>query len=466
MKKNNKILFIAAEFPPSNSIGRIRILKFCLHLSNLGWEPYVLTVKNIGTGIADNTDEIPAAVKVFRANYVRPTDLLIETLKKVFIKNKQTKPENNAIVKSSVSQVKVKSRINLSVSSILNFVKKIKLGFDKFLYKNLLIPDDFISWLVPAYRVGKKICKEHEIDVIFSTAPPFTSLLLGYYLKKATHIPWIADYRDLWTGDVLREWVPAWRRKIESGIEQKILTRADRIITVSEPKSSYIKGKIDKIHTRHVITLTNGYDTEEYPENIFQETKGRNKLRFIYTGRLFKNRRGYEFIEAIGELVKSDPGMLGFIQVEYYGNISTEIQERIHALLDKYNIGQNFKFHDEITFEESKKIQANADILLLIVDFGETTEGVIPGKLFEYIAAKKPILCIANDGATKEIIQQGKLGWVFKHGDIDSIIKFLSNFIPAYLTESYKYEPDLSYLRQYDRKNIASRLDGVIQELL
>lgn len=86
-------------------------------------------------------------------------------------------------------------------------------------------------------RLGKKICQEHSINIIFTTAPLFTSLLAGHFLKTITGVPWVADYRDLWIGDVLREWIPGWRQQIEIALKKWALATADAIIAVSRPKN-------------------------------------------------------------------------------------------------------------------------------------------------------------------------------------------------------------------------------------
>ncbi len=177
---------------------------------------------------------------------------------------------------------------------------------DAFARNNLLIPDDIVLWYRPAIQAGIAAAREFKPDVILATAPHFTNLLVGAGLSKATGIPWIADYRDLWTGDVLRAWVPPWRQRVELALERKILRSASAAITVSEPKSDVVRARVPDPAKCPVVTLTNGYDLEEF-DSVVPEKGADGLYRVVYAGRLFKNRRGYEFIDAVGRLLKADP---------------------------------------------------------------------------------------------------------------------------------------------------------------
>ena len=247
--------------------------------------------------------------------------------------------------------------------------------------------------------------------------PHFTNLLVGARLSRATGVPWVADYRDLWTGDVLRAWVPKWRQRLELLIERRILATASAAVTVSGPKSDVVRERVSRLDKCPVVTLTNGYDPEEF-EDVVAEQGCDGLFRIVYAGRLFKNRRGYELIEAAGQLLQQKPALRQSLAIEYYGGVAPEIAARMQALIEQYDLAQVVRFHPDVSYLRSKALQKGADALLLIVDSGETSSGVIPGKLFEYVAARRPILCIAAPGATTDIMVAGRLGEVVSPGDV------------------------------------------------
>jgi len=456
MKK--RVLIIAGEFPPFKSIGRIRTVKWCQHLPDLGWEAAVLTLAADSSGPRDEAtlEEIPKGTQVFRATWPRPKETAVGFVKSLLGK---TKNETQS------------SACNNNSDSIKEFQKpgnpdgkSFRIGdlsglFDTFVRKNLLIPDGFLLWSLTAIHKGLRAIHTFQPHVIFATAPPFTDLLVGSFLSQLTGIPWVADYRDLWTGDVLREWVPRWRQSVEIALELHLLNSAAAVVTVSKPKTQFMRKRVPSLPADRFYTITNGYDPDEY-EDLIPEGQEPGVFRFVYTGRLFKNRRGYELLEAMGQFFERKPEMRGKFRVEYYGGVAPEIAERMDNLIRTYGLEDMICFHPDVPFQKSKALQKGADVLLLIVDTGKTTSGVIPGKLFEYVAAKKPILCISKDGATPEIIRKGKLGWVINPGDVEGIINVLSLLTDI---STIKFDPEIGYVSRFERKRLANHLASILE---
>ena len=453
-----RVLIIAGEFPPFKTIGRIRTVKWCQHLPDLGWEAAVLTLATDSPGQQDEAtfEEIPENTEVFRATWPRPKEKAVTFVKKC-LKRTGTKTLKSAHGDNS-------GTISALRESEQTESKSFRLGdlsgiFDSFVRKNLLIPDDRLLWFVTAAKKGLNAIRTFQPHVIFATAPPFTDLLVGSFLSQRTGIPWVADYRDLWTGDVLRAWVPGWRQFLEVALERHLLKSAAAVMTVSEPKTQFVRERIKALPADRFFTVTNGYDPEEY-EELPPDGQESGIFRLVYTGRLFKNRRGYELLEATGHLFKRKPELRGKLRIEYYGGVAPEIAARMDNLIVKYSLEDAVCFHPDVPFQKSKALQKGADVLLLIVDTGETTSGVIPGKLFEYVAAKRPILCVAQDGATPEIIRRGKIGSVVRPGDVEGIINVLSS-----LTEVSRidFDPDIEYLSQFERKKLANDLASILE---
>lgn len=452
-----RLLVIAAEFPPVKGIGRLRPLKFCQHLNGMGWQTAVLSpaTGDIEPVDSETLKEIPANTVVFRASIPKPKERLVGLVKSIIRHADARGP-------SSAQEAPLRPGVARATKPARGGVRSLLGGFDRFVRLNLLVPDDIVLWSGPAFRVGIEAVRAFKPDVILATAPHFTNLLIGARLSRATGVPWVADYRDLWTGDVLRAWVPAWRQRLELAMERRILATASAVVTVSEPKSTVMRARLPPGGPCPVVTLTNGYDVEEF-EGVEPEGGKVGIFRIVYAGRLFKNRRGYELIQAAGLLLQESPQYRGRLSIEYYGGVAPEIALRMQALVEEFSLSEVVHFFPDVSYQRSKALQKGADALLLIVDSGETSSGVIPGKLFEYIAARRPILCIAVPGATTEIIAKGRLGEAIPPGDVEGLTMALKGMLDR---ASSPFEPDEEYLMTFERGRIVEQLANLLDEVV
>ncbi|MCA9232314.1 MAG: glycosyltransferase [Planctomycetales bacterium] len=453
------VLIVAGEFPPLKTIGRIRTVKFAEHLRSLGWDAVVLTVA--ASGSEPNYDaaleeEVPDGIEVVRVPLVTFDERITRSAKRLLghgdglaasLQSSSGSAGTAAVSRGDLQQAGFFERLQLAVKCW------IRLGLD--------IPDSYLPWALKAVPAAREICARRKIDVIFTTLPPFSAAYVGYVLRGETGIPWVADYRDLWYGDVLREWLPKWRQKLELLIEKRLLKRADVIVTVSEQKTDYMRRIHPQLKARWE-TLTNGYDAEIYA------TRGRSRafdsqaIEFVYTGRLFKNRRGYAFAEAFGRLKQRRPELVAPVKVRILGGVAPEIAARYGEILDRYTIGRHFDFPGDVSYQQAMDAQVNCDWLLLIVDTGETSDGVIPGKLFEYVASQRPMFALCNPGATQQIIERARLGVVVGAEDVDACEQALEKVLEEAVPQSL--DRDADYLAQFDRKNISRRLAELLEQ--
>lgn len=461
MKSKNKtknVLVIAGEFPPIKTIGRIRTAKFVQHLKNEGWNPVVLTITTTdSTHDTSLENEIPQNIPVFRTE---KTDLELTLVK--FLKSAQITKNNASIIPEAIEQPQVTNKSQNS--SYKNALKeKLICTFKNTLKYLVYIPDDFNFWSLKSQKLAEKICTDYEINIVYTSLPPFSSCFLGYRLKSKFNIPWVVDYRDLWYGDVLREWLPSWRQKLELTIERFLIRKADAIISVSEQKTEFLKKLLPNTGAMW-STITNGYDTDIFGPLLNKTRKTNQYLNFVYTGRLFKNRRGYAFAEAIGQLCQETPELKNKIRVHIIGGVALEIQNRYNELLTQYDINELYNFTGDISYQEAMETQINADYLLLIVDTGATSDGVIPGKLFEYIATRRPIFALTDPGATQEIIEKSHAGIVVPAESVIECKNKLKSLLNGSVPE--KLDLDENYLAQFDRVQLTKRLAALFDNLV
>ncbi len=298
---------------------------------------------------------------------------------------------------------------------------------------------------------------------VYTTLPPFSAAYAGRAIRRATGLPWLVDYRDLWHGDVLREWLPAWRRRLELRSERALMREADAIIAVSEQKTEYLRRLIPDTSARWV-TLTNGIDTELYSaERRSRPFDDGSPIEFVYTGRLFKNRRGYAFTEALGRLKQRRPDLAARAARAFSRRGAPEIRARHDELIAAHGLQGVFDFAGDVAFAEARAAQINCDYLLLIVDTGETSDGVIPGKLFEYVASGRPIFALCDPGATPDIIARARLGTVVGAEDAVACERELERVLAAPVPR--EVDADREYLAQFDRRKIAARLASLLDDI-
>lgn len=450
-----QVLIIAGEFPPVKTIGRIRTVKFVEQLRAHGWRAVVLTIEpRPGMATPELEREIPPDTPVYRVHWPDLEEDMGRWVKRLL--GRADKGAATAAIPTAPTAPAA------ATGGRRSLLDRGHAAFTGLLRNWIYIPDAYLPWALRAQREALRICRAHAIAVIYTTLPPFSSALLGYRLKRRTGLPWVVDYRDLWHGDVLREWVGPVRRRLELTLERRLMRAADVIIAVSEQKTAYLR-KLHPAAKARWETLTNGYDPETYAGLLAEPRRPDKFIDFVYTGRLFKNRRGYAFAEALGRLAAEQPELVAPVRVHIVGGVAPEIRAHYDELLRQYGIGQLFHFHGDVGHIEAMRMQTQTDYLLLIVDTGETSDGVIPGKLFEYVAARRPIFALTDPGATQTIIERAGIGRVVPAEAVEpckaALRELLSRPAPEELTA------DENYLSQFERRKISQRLAQILDKV-
>ncbi|ESQ16553.1 MAG TPA: hypothetical protein DDY14_17575 [Chromatiaceae bacterium] len=454
-----RVLFVAGEFPPIKTIGRLRSAKFVDYLRKDGFDMTVLTTEaNASVSGFDPAllDEVPSAIELLRVPMLDTEAVLLDPLKQMVrhLGRAPDKPSQAPSTPPASTSSAANNRLNLKQHSIDAF---------KWIVRNWIeVPDSYWLWAARAEAVADQYCNNTKVDLVFTSLPPFSAARIGFRLKRKHGIPWVIDYRDLWYGDVLREWISPIRRRLELIRERRYLRYADAVVAVSEQKTAFLQTLQPKSSARF-LTLTNGYDPEIYAPYLAEPRAPNATIDFVFTGRLFKNRRGYSFAEALGQLVAQQPALRARVKVHILGGVSAEIRQRYDEILAQYHIQDLYRFTGDLPYQEAMRAQVQADYLLLIVDTGTTSSGVIPGKLFEYVAARRPIFALTDPGATQQIIERGKIGTVVPAESVahcrEKLAQWLQRPVPEQLTG------DWAYLAQFERRNISKRLASLLLDV-
>ena len=414
-----KILIITYYWPPAGGPGVQRWLKFAKYLPEFGWEPIILTV-----------DEN-------HASYPQKDSSLLDEVSGVEVH--KTKSFEILNLYSSLNKEKQIPYGGFSNEGNPSFLKKVS----RFIRGNFFIPDPRKGWNKFAYERAVELIKEKNIDTVVTTSPPHSTQLIGLKLKQNLKINWIADLRDPWT-DIFyydKFYPTKLARKIDINLEEKVIRNCDKLITVSESiKNIYSEryGVADKTHV-----LTNGFDDVDFEDNINIDYTN----EIVYTGTVSND---YPLDQVVGLAKNTEVFIFKFI-----GKVPDDFKSRI----EEENLEDRFKFVSTIPHEEVVKEMASAGILLLLIPDVDKNEGIVTGKIFEYLMAKRPILAIGpEDGDVAGILTKTNAGKIVGYINIDnSLFKSYEE-----LFEKRKLNVESKNIEQYSRKNITVELSVIL----
>lgn len=384
-----KVLILVYYWPPSGGSGVQRWVRFVSNLPDYGFTPTVITTHNGDYPAIDVSllDAVPNNVKVIRTK----TPVFGRIFKKLT---------------NSKTEIPYGS---LETSADDGFLKKLLI----FTRLNLVIPDARRIWNKYALKAAQKELLTDRYDCVITSGPPHSTHLVGFQLKKEFKIKWLADFRDPWTQMGYLKNVK--RSKIAEGIdkyyENKIVQNCDKLISATKLiKKDF--GNIDKIEI-----IRNGYIESDF-EHKPTKRKG-NEFTINFFGTMPVESNPVYVLLAVYHLRETG---IENIRMNYYGNICNEIKEE----LTKIDTDNLVTFHPYIPHVEMLEIMIESSMLLLVINKVKHNEGIITGKIFEYIGSRRPIIALGPlDGEAAEILEETESGTIFDYKDIDGIAEFI-----------------------------------------
>ncbi len=428
---NKKVLIITYYWPPSGGPGVQRWLKFVKYLSYFNIEPIVLTVnpKKASFQIIDKTleKEIPDNIKIYYTNTREPFNIYKKIAQK--------------------KEIPVSGFANEGKPS---FLQKIF----RFIRGNFFIPDPRKGWNKFAYKKAVEIIKKNNIDTVITTSPPHSTQLIGLKLKKILKIKWIADLRDPWTdiyfyNELYHTKIAA---KIDKKLEQKVLLTADKVIVVSNDIKQMFCKKINNNCANKIKIIPNGYDQTDFDNKIISDNKYFN---ITYTGTISDKYDITSLITALKNISQKYNFTMRIV-----GNVAEHVKEK----LIKSDFSDKIEFLNYQPHIKSIEYLKKSTILLLVIPKIENNKGILTGKLFEYLATKKPIINIGPvNGDAAKIINECNAGKTFDYSDYKGITDFLINYINKF-NNNDKIDVDNDISKKYSRKNLTNELSKIINE--
>ena len=242
-----------------------------------------------------------------------------------------------------------------------------------------LYPDKYVGWVPHLYRALDEHFRSGEIDIVLVSGPPFSSFPVVAWQAERWGVPWCAEFRDRWMDDPYADW-PLWRRRFDQWFERWTLDGADGIVTVSDVWARFYAAKYQK----PIIDVMNGFDAQDFDHDR-QIPGADTPLRIIHAGNIYAERRDPTALFLAlkqGGLTSAD------VIVEFFGRPSAFLEQRIASC----GVADLVHCRQPVVYQESLQIQRDADILLLIQWNNDADDGNVPGKFFEYIASRRPML--------------------------------------------------------------------------
>ncbi|MCX6326498.1 MAG: hypothetical protein NT144_07600 [Bacteroidia bacterium] len=419
----NKVLIITYYWPPGSGAGVQRWLKFSKYLPSLGREPVILTVdpEFAAYPAIDNSleAEISPEIMIYKT---RATDYF-----RIYNKDKKKIP---------------------SAGFASNDDKGIKGIILRFIRGNFFIPDPRKGWNKYAFKKACEIIVNEGIKHIITTSPPHSTQLIGLKLKKKyPDIKWVADLRDPWT-DIYyyNQFYPTFISKIiDRKFEKQVLQSTDKIITVGNSLKNLFVNKLPGIKNK-IEVITNGFD-----EDDFAGLTSSSPTRFTisYIGTLSDSYPVSGFMDAFKNLVSTGYN----IKLRFVGTISPGQK---NLILSKSG-NSLIEFIPYVNHKEAIKYMMESSVLLLIIPDHHSNKSIITGKLFEYLASVKPILCIGpKDGDAAEILSMTCHGMCAGFNDIEGISCIIDSYYKTSLNAEKNAPPEFS------RGNLTKKLAALL----
>ena len=417
-----KVLIIAYYWPPAGGPGVQRWLKFVKYLRDFGIEPVVYVPENPQYPMTDNSflNEVPRDITIYKQPIIEPYRFAS------ILSRRNTKRISSGIIQSKNQSLTEK---------LLLWIRG-----------NFFIPDARKYWVRPSVEFLHDIVKKEAIDTIITTGPPHSVHLIGHFLKQYNTLQWIADFRDPWTsiGYHKKLKLTSWAKRRHKELEALVLTTADKLIVTSQTT----KKEFRKLTHKPIRVITNGYDSVKPKAVVLDE-----KFTISHIGSMLSGRNPENLWQVLAELAKENTAFNKALRLQFVGVLSEDVLE--HLKLQGLESHLNVKGY--VSHEEAIRFQQKSQVLLLAEIDTSETKGIIPGKLFEYMASGRPILGVGpKDWEVASLVAQTKTGAIFEYTSYLDLKNVLLNWFLQY--ERQALTVSSVHVEDYSRRELTRQL--------
>ena len=425
-----RVLVIAYYWPPSGGSGVQRWVKFCKYLPVEGWEPVVFAPLNADYPSLDPSfeKELPENLEVLRGKIWEPYAAY----------RKITGARSTQVTEISSGKKTWKQRLSLWIRA------------------NLFVPDPRVGWVKPSVKTLRKYLTEHPVDAIVTTGPPHSVHLIGQKLHKATGIPWIPDFRDPWSRMYYLKYLPmtagTWAKLRAQ--EQAVLDDCNTVLACTP----LVQEEFQAQTKTPVACITNGFDEEDFTDPA---PEGDGRFNITHTGLFAADGNPFILWKVLKELAAEDPWFKESLRLRLVGKVDREV---LDAMADA-GLQANVVALGPCDHATAVREQRSATLLLLPLRNDAQYRPILPGKLFEYLAARRPVLGIGQaDGAMARVLHAAQAGVTAEWDDAAAMKAFIAAAWKQFCEGSV---PDTAgdigpYTRRATTHALAALLDSVI----
>lgn len=431
------VLIIAYELPPSAGGGVQRIAKFLRYLPDHGWDVRVVCAEPIPGRPRD--EALVEQIRHAHITRVRPRNLAVAIARAIGpfkrLAGRGGAGGDGPVERSSAacSRPPISSRVA----------------------RWLTLPDETAPWIRSAVRAALESAREHQVDVVLATAPPFSALVAGERVAGRLGVPFVADMRDSWRDNSSFAWPTRWHRRRAERIEQRLM-RAAALVTAA---SSGIAAEAEEMGARHTSELPNGFDPSDVPH---WSPEARDGFHVVFIGRLYAGVSDpATFFDALVTLWERQALPSG-LRVTFIGPRTPWSV----AMAEARGLGSIVTFKDFLPYREAIAEVAAADAGLIITATGPGARAMYPGKLFDYLGVGIPILMAgAPDGVAAELVREAGVGVVADYADPAAIADALLALVAAKERGAAGAGRVPDVVARYDRQAQVARLAHLLDDL-
>lgn len=436
-RDRKRLLIITYYWIPSGGAGVQRWVKFVKYLRDFGWEPIVYTPMNPEYPSEDYTFEkdIPSDVRIIKTPIWEPYNIY----RNLFGKKDE---KINAGFISENKKSGWKERLSIWIRG------------------NFLIPDPRRFWIKPSVKYLHSYLKENPVDVVVTTGPPHSMHMIGMKLKKQLpHLKWVADFRDPWTKIFFYKDLHLTKiaDKYHHYLEQKVLKNANRIIVVSDNMQTQLSSEI----SQKSFVIPNGFDEDD----MLNATAAKLDAAFTisHIGTLTKNQNPSLLWKCLKQICDENDSFKKDLCIQLIGKVDFMVLNDI----ERNELMESMSFTDYLPHPKAIEKQWQSQVLLLLLTNGdvETAKGILTGKLFEYLAAKRPILAIGpTNGDVANVLGEVNVGKMVNFEDETTLKEVILEYYKQYKEGGLNVVAS-SAIKKYSRKELTKQLVGVLDEI-
>ena len=436
-----RVLVITYYWPPSGGSGVQRWVKFAKYLPAEGWQPVIYTPENPEYTAIDHTleSEIPHSVEIVRRPILEPYGIYRKLMGKgasTDMKTLTAGASKGEVTEISSGRKTFKQRLSLWIRG------------------NLFVPDPRVGWVRPSVRFLKEYLKEHPVDVIVTTGPPHSMHLIGQRLHKDLGIPWIPDFRDPWSRMYYLKHLPmtrcTWRRL--RAMEQAVLDDCSTVLAVTPLVQEEFRAQT----STPVAMITNGYDGGDFEQAV--EPDGH--FNIVHTGLFAADGNPLTFWKVLGVKAWAEPDFKEALRLRLVGKVDREVYEAIEEAGLKDNV-VDLGYKDHLT---AVREQLAATMLVLPLRNDPEYRPILPGKLFEYLASRRPVLGIGQeDGAMARVLAETGAGVTAGWDNMDAMRSFVDKAWEQF--KAGNVPPVAGDITRFSRRSLTHELADLLEQV-